>query len=125
MNNLDVYLARLTTAVRENVPARIPPPKERQLRHRQGQLVTRPAVSRRGGSKTGPGRRGKSSLVLHPMSIIQKVERPQNALTPLMVVPDPLNGSLGFCSAYSWFLHYVVKIQTAGLFDAVTVKTAI
>ena len=107
------------------MPALITPPKERQLRHRQGQLVTRLAVSRRGGSKTGPGRRRKSSLVLHPMSIIQKVERPQNALPPLMVVPDPLNGSLGFCSAYCWFLHYVVKIQTAGLFDAVTVKTAI
>ena len=33
-----------------------------QLRHRQGQRVTRPAVSLRGGSKTGPGRRWKSSL---------------------------------------------------------------
>ena len=33
-----------------------------QLRHRQGQRVTRPAVSRRGGSKTGLGRRRKSSL---------------------------------------------------------------
>ena len=35
-----------------------------QLRHRQGQRVTRPAVSLRGGSKTGPGRRRKSSLQL-------------------------------------------------------------
>jgi len=34
-----------------------------QLRHRQGQRVTRPAVSLRGGSKTGPGRRRKSSLL--------------------------------------------------------------
>ena len=33
-----------------------------QLRHRQGQQVTRPAVSLRGGSKTGPRRRRKSSL---------------------------------------------------------------
>ena len=33
-----------------------------QLRHRQGQPVTRPAVSLRGGSKTGPGRWWKSSL---------------------------------------------------------------
>ena len=33
-----------------------------QLRHRQGQRVTRPAVSLRGGSETGPGRRRKSSL---------------------------------------------------------------
>ena len=33
-----------------------------QLRHRQGQLVTRPAVSLRGRSKAGPGRRRKSSL---------------------------------------------------------------
>ena len=35
-----------------------------QLRHRQGQRVTRPAVSLRGGSETGPGRRRKSSLTL-------------------------------------------------------------
>ena len=69
MKNVDVHLARLTAAVRENVPALIPPPKERQLRHRQGQLVTRPAVSRRGGSKTEPGRRRKSSLVLHQETI--------------------------------------------------------
>ena len=33
-----------------------------QLRHRQGQRVTCPAISLRGGSKTGPGRRWKSSL---------------------------------------------------------------
>ena len=36
-----------------------------QLRHRQGQRVTRPAVSLRRGSKTGPGRRRKSSLRLY------------------------------------------------------------
>ena len=33
-----------------------------QLRHRQDQWATRPAVSLRGGLKTGPGRRRKSSL---------------------------------------------------------------
>ena len=35
-----------------------------QLRHRQGQQVTRPAVSFRGGSKAGPGKQRKSSLRL-------------------------------------------------------------
>ena len=34
-----------------------------QLRHGQGQRVTRPALSLRGGSKSGPGRRWKSSLI--------------------------------------------------------------
>ena len=42
------------------------------VRHRQGHRVTRPAVSLRGGSNTGPGRRRKSSLlvVLHRRFVI-------------------------------------------------------
>ena len=42
------------------------------VRHRQGRRVTRPAVSLRGGSNTGPGRRRKSSLldVLHRRFVI-------------------------------------------------------
>ena len=35
-----------------------------KLRHKQGQRVTRPAISLQGGSKTGPGRRRKSNLEL-------------------------------------------------------------
>ena len=45
-----------------------------QLRHRQGQRVTRPAVSLRGGSETGPGRRWKSSLLLQQQLEIYGVE---------------------------------------------------
>ena len=44
-----------------------------QLRHRQGQRVTRPAVSLRGRSKTTPGRRRKSSLKVNASDIFEIV----------------------------------------------------
>ena len=42
------------------------------VHYRQGQRVTRPAVSLRGGSNTGPRRRRKSSLldVLHGLLLL-------------------------------------------------------
>ena len=49
-----------------------------QLRHRQGQRVMRPAVSLRGGSKNGPGRRRKSSLTLS--SFVYSVQRSKTFL---------------------------------------------
>ena len=45
-----------------------------QLRHRQGQLVTRPAVSFWEGSKTGPGRRRKSSLATLRLQLEKTIE---------------------------------------------------